>query len=181
MPFITPNNCPYACHIYTIRWGKSGTIACTYEADGRLFSCHRTVTGAIAAICGADGNGSVMDEVGRCLFSLKPNSAMVIADNGEAELELTRREPPSSTEDKEAEQPVHIISFAGGSCRIEAKKIKLKDWSKSSGNDVNSCTLQWIFSGLTIDFNIRNWEVVCFMHSVLYVYCVLIFPLDFVR
>jgi hypothetical protein len=137
-------------------------VACSFESGGQLFSSHKS--GALAAVLSADGCGSIMDEMGNSVLTLK-GSGEAIVFNAAAEIEcsFSRRntnEQRTGTEAAETE----LLTIYNGATRKKVQKVNLKDICAQSQDVIYSYTLQWIFPDLLIEFTPSKWEV----RSVLY-------------
>ena len=117
-----------------------------------------------------------MDEVGKCLLTIKSDSATLLSSSGNVEFEFHKKLNPCGGFFSRDEYTV--ISIVDGVCRNGAKKIKLSDIYPSEA--FNLIMLQWMFNGLVIEFNPHTWEVLKYL-SILYIHinqlivCFLIF------
>jgi len=137
-----------------IRWNRAGTVACSFEAGGRLFSSHKS--GALAAVVAPDGSGSVMDEHGNSVLTLKSKGeALVYNTGGEIECSIEQRSSNEQLADIEAE----MITIYDGAARKKAQRVKLSDICGQGKDDIFRYTLQWVFSDLTVEFSPSRWEV----------------------
>eukprot|EP01038_Epipyxis_sp_PR26KG_P011453 gene11453-15344_t len=116
------------------RWSNNGPIACTVEQN-RLFASYRN--GAIAVVYDLLlGNGSVMDNRGRCLLVISP------ADG-------------NSNKNKENNDYTAKLLDKFGNTTVTYTKGKICDNSVEN----NSAIHQWDIEGLKIYFDHKNWEL----------------------
>lgn len=148
--------CLYPTGAGYARWNRGGTVACSFEAGGRLFSSHKG--GALAAVLAPDGSGSVMDEHGNSVLTLKTTGEAIIF-NPAGEIECTFQH--QSANEQGAIENTEVLTIYDGTARKKAKKISLGDIFSENNEAIYSFTLRWIFSDLVVDFIPNVWEVNC--------------------
>ena len=137
------------------RWARSGTVACSFEAGGRLFSSHKS--GSLAAVLAADGTGSVMDDMGNSVLTLKSSGEAIVYNAG-GEIECSFCRPPLTNHEIGA--PVDVLTIYNGAARKKVSKISLRDLCATSEDMIYTYTLQWVFSDLVVEFVPSKWEVI---------------------
>lgn len=127
-----------------------------------MFSSHKT--GALAAVVSPDGSGSVMDEHGNSVLSLKSSGEAIIFNTaGEIECNIKRQ---SISEDRADKQP-EVLTIYDGSARKKAQKINLGEMFAQAEKEIYGYTLQWVFLDMFVEFVPATWEV--FVHIICFI------------
>lgn len=136
------------------RWNRAGTVACSFDIGGRLFSSHKS--GALAAIVAPDGSGSVMDEHGNSVLTLKSTGeALLYNTAGEIEYNFERR----NLNEQKVNAKTETLVIYNGSARKKVQKINLCDFCQHNRDAIYEFTLQWVFLDLIVEFSPATWEV----------------------